>query len=244
MFKRRSSACGVAAFVMMAGVLITVGACSSGGAKSGSGGVGGTSTGGAGGSGGELGQAGSDGSGGCTQGAPDGGSDAAGATAVADSVKGFSGTQGQCGWSYGYLAAGAEPFIALTVYSTTQDYPSPIWQESKSHPPWVLVYPDSQHPNGSPAQWTDRRWTSTVAGSVSIRGHVVKNNEVGGDGITAYVRVAGVDLWNATIAYNDTIGKDFDLSADVQVGTTIEFLVDAKANDLYDTTLLTAVISQ
>lgn len=49
-------------------------------------------------------------------------------TVVADSVAGFSDTQGQCGWSYGYLPAGAEPFTAITVYTSTQ-YPTPVWED-------------------------------------------------------------------------------------------------------------------
>jgi hypothetical protein len=113
-----------------------------------------------------------------------------------------------------------------------------------SHPPWVIFSPAVQHPSDNPSQWPDRRWTSTVAGTVSIQGHVAKAAVGGGDGTIARIWVAGVEIWNATLAFNDAIGTDFDLSAEVQVGTTVDFLVDPNTNALFDSTTLTAVISR
>ncbi len=166
-----------------------------------------------------------------------------GAAVVADSVAGFSDKQGQCGWSYGYLPAGAEPFTAITVYTSTQ-YPTPVWEEAIPHPPWIVTFASAQHPNATPMQWNDRRWTSTGSGAVSIQGHLAKADTGGGDGITAHIRVAGVELWSAPIAYNDTTGVTFNLTADVQLGTTIDFLIAPNTTDLFDTTTLTAVISE
>jgi len=167
----------------------------------------------------------------------------AGRTMVADSVLGFSATQGQCGWSYGYLPAGAEPFTVVTIFTTSQ-YPTPVWEESTTHPPWIVTFASAQHPNETPLQWNDRRWTSAVPGTVFIQGHLAKSDPTGGDGIVGHIRVADVEIWSATIAYDDTVGVTFNLSADVQVGTPIDFLVDPKTTDLYDTTTLTAVISR
>jgi len=214
----------------------------------------GMAEGGTNGKGGSTGAAGAAGSGGATTSSAGGGGAAggaggspgcvpqdAGATVVADSVYGFSGTQGQCGWSYGYLPDGAEPFTALTIYVAGTES---IWEESTSHPPWIVTYATAQHPNLTPLQWNDRRWTSTVAGTVYLKGQLAKSDTRGGDGITGHIRVAGTEVWHATIAYNDTVGATFLLSADVQLGTTIDFLVDPNADIGFDTTTFTVVISQ
>jgi hypothetical protein len=165
------------------------------------------------------------------------------AAALADSATGFSATQGHCGWSYGYLLGGVEPFIPLIIYNTTL-FSTPAWVQSVPQPPWLATFATLQHPNHSPEEWNDRRWTSTVAGTVSIRGHVAKSDPAGGDGITAHIRVADVDIWKTMIAYGDLDGKTFDVSATVQVGTTVDFLVEAGGTDDHDTTTLTAVISR
>jgi hypothetical protein len=176
-------------------------------------------------------------------GAADAGTADGGRTVIADSVLGFPAPQGQCGWSYGYLPGGAEPFTALTIFDTTQ-FTSPVWEESTAHPPWLVTFASKQSPNASPLQWNDRRWTSPVSGTVHIDGHIAKSDASGGDGVIGYVRVAGVEIWRATIAFNDAVGTDFSLSTSVQAGTTIDFLIDPIGTDLYDTTTMTEVISQ
>jgi hypothetical protein len=164
------------------------------------------------------------------------------AAAVADSATGFSATQGHCGWSYGYLVRGAEPFILLSMYNTTL-FNTPAWVLSAQQPPWLATLATLQHPNHDPADWNDRRWTSSVAGTVWIRGHVAKSDPTGGDGITAHVRVAGAELLKMTISYGDLDGKTFEVMAEVQLGTSIDFLVEAGGSDDHDSTTLTAVIT-
>jgi len=183
----------------------------------------------------------------CGQGSVDAGSSAR--TIVADSVSGFSGTQGKCGWSFGYLPTGAEPFTLLTVYDTTQYVRTivpngPVWEESTAHPPWLITFDTAQHPNESPLQWNDRRWVSTVAGTIAIDGHLGKTDSSGGDGVVGHIRVGGSDVWTASIPFDDTTGVDFSLAASVSIGTPIDFVIDPLASDLYDTTTMTAVISQ
>jgi hypothetical protein len=176
--------------------------------------------------------------------------DSVAATVLADSVLGFSGTQGRCGWSFGYLPLGLEPFTLLMVYGTTDVYSptdgqTPTWETSTSHPPWLAITSTSQHPNSVPLAWIDRRWTSGVSGSIAIRGHVAKVEAgASGDGIRASIRVAGAQIWQASIAFNDTRGQDFSLNADVEVGTTLDFIVDPGPTDGHDTTTFTAVISR
>ena len=163
---------------------------------------------------------------------------------VADSVRGFSDTQGKCGWSFGYLPQGLEPFTLLTVY-VPADGTSPGWAASTSRPPWLNITSTEQHPNGVPLSWIDRRWTSTVRGRIAIRGHVAKLDAgATGDGVVASIRLAGAEVWRKQVAFDDTRGEDFALTGEVEVGTTIDFIIAPRVTDGHDTTTFTAVISR
>jgi hypothetical protein len=84
-----------------------------------------------------------------------------------------------------------------------------------------------------------------VSGSIAIRGHVAMV-AVGAssDGIRASIRAAGTPIWQASIASNDTQGQKFSLTAEVEVGTTLDFIVDSGPTDGHDTTAFHAVISR
>jgi hypothetical protein len=160
---------------------------------------------------------------------------------LADSSRGFSGTQGECGWSYGYLPSGDEPFTLLPLFV---DSASPVWQASSTQPPWSSIYREVQHPNLIPLQWIARRWTSHVSGLISVRGHVAKRGDaIGGDGIIAQVRVDGQTLWEGAVAFDDVVGRDFEVEATVVEGTTVDLVVAPKAGDGHDSTTLVASIS-
>jgi hypothetical protein len=92
----------------------------------------------------------------------------------------------------------------------------------------------------------DRRWTSTVSGSIAIRGHVARAATVasGGDGIVASIRVAGVEVWRKQLAFADTAGENFELTSEVEVGTTLDFIVAPGGTEAYDMTTFTAKISR
>jgi hypothetical protein len=163
---------------------------------------------------------------------------------IADSERGFAGIQGQCGWSYGYLPGGTEPFTLLTIFDTTESE-APVWQLSKTHPPWLAILAGTQHPSFTPVGWVVRRWTSSVEGAITIRGHVAMTDpSVTGDGIVASVRVAGEERWQLPLGANDAMGKDFDLSAEVEVGTILDFIVAPGRGDGHDTTAFTVTISR
>jgi hypothetical protein len=162
---------------------------------------------------------------------------------VADSVRGFSDTQGKCGWSFGYLPQGVEPFTLLPVYVPTEES-SPGWAASASRPPWLNITSTEQHPNSAPPAWIDRRWTSTVRGRIAVRGHVAKADAgATGDGVVASMRLAGAEVWREQVAFDDTHGVDFALTGEVEVGTNIDFIVAPGLTDGHDTTTFTAVLS-
>lgn len=156
---------------------------------------------------------------------------------LADSRHGFSDTQGRCGWSYGYLLSGAEPFTLLTYFAAS---PAPVWRPSDSEPPWSAIYREKQHPNQVPIQWIVRRWTSPVEGALSVKGHAAKADS-GGDGVIAQVRVDGLTVWEQLV--DDASARDFELQTSAVVGTTIDFVVAPRDGDAHDTTELTALVS-
>ncbi len=166
---------------------------------------------------------------------------AAGRLVIAESVHGFSDTQGQCGWSYGYFPSGEAPFTLLSRFGALS---SPVWRASANSPPWSMIARESQHPNQVPLQWIVRRWTSHVDGEISIRGHVAKEDTDGGDGIVAQLRVDGLARWETTVAFDDERGHDFEIAVSVMVGSTIDFIVAPKDGDAHDATAFTASISR
>lgn len=179
----------------------------------------------------------------CAPGCCDAGGDLQ-ATILADSVQGFSATQGKCGWSFGYLPLGLEPFTLLPLYDAAGEA-GPAWTVSTTHPPWLAITSTEQHPRIPPLALVDRRWTSTVSGSIAMRGHVARAATVaGGDGIVASIRVAGVEVWRKQLAFDDTAGENFELTSEVEVGTTLDFIVAPGDNEAYDATTFTAKISR
>jgi hypothetical protein len=166
------------------------------------------------------------------------------ATILADSVQGFSATQGKCGWSFGYLPLGLEPFTLLPLYDATGEA-GPAWKVSTSPPPWLAITSTEQHPMPPPLALVDRRWTSTLSGSIAIHGHVARAATVAsGDGTVASIRVAGVEVWRKQLASDDTAGENFELTSEVEVGTTLDFIVAPGGNEAYDMTTFTAKISR
>ena len=126
---------------------------------------------------------------------------------LADSVRGFSGTQGRCGWSFGYLPEGAEPFTLLTTFISDG---ASAWTASTTRPPWFSITSAEQHPNQLPLGWIDRRWTSATSGPIIIQGHVAKaDGGATGDGVRASIQVGGTEIWSKSLAASDTHGHDF-----------------------------------
>jgi hypothetical protein len=163
---------------------------------------------------------------------------------IADSIRGFSGTQGQCGWSYGYIAPATSPaFQPMTEYHPV----SGDWYvESGQY--WTVIDGTHTHPKGTltsrgrrPVEhWTVRRWTSSVDRPIRITGEVRKAaGAVDGNGVLARIVVDRVTIFEQQVV--DETGTSFDLSADVKVGAAVDFVVDPNASDdAYDSTFFEA----
>jgi len=201
----------------------------------------------------------SDGSGGPSE-LPSGG-DAGGmpvaepARLLADSVADFSLTQGERGWSYGYDSGSLDTFALMTRKSVVTNYVPPsndvwdCWANDTVH--WTQLFQLGAHPNGTDTttpstailQRAVRRWTSTIAGEVTISGEIAKIDTVGSNGVDAFVYVDGTQLYTTFIAGDDSAGRIYDVVAALRVGSTVDFVLDPHDGaDHHDLSRFTGII--
>ena len=169
---------------------------------------------------------------------------------VADSVSGFSGTQGANGWSYGYWDRSADTdkrYSQATDFRLLRHFGSdPInhlsgRSEFTTGKLWNLqdglyytsLWTEGGHPNGAmklgtyaqAEQWAVRRWVSTTHGPVTISGHagkVMPWGENWGGGVQALIVIDGTTLFSADVGNRST---DYSIDATVQVGSLVDFLI-------------------
>ena len=169
---------------------------------------------------------------------------------VADSVRDFSGTQGRNGWTYGYWDEsgdadgnydqrrdfrrfanfGIDPINRLAGHDrfTTGD----LWYLEDGRF-YTSLWAEGGHPHGAldlgtyakANQWTVRRWVSTVSGRVEIRGHAGKVMPWGKNWSGSVSFLVVVDGNRVLEAEADDGGRDYSVSASVNVGTPVDFLI-------------------
>ena len=222
------------------------------GSGQGGSGVGGGGTAGAGGSAASGGSAAPGGSGGSGAGGIAGGggttdagmqSDArnCGNGIITDSICSFSATQGEHGWTYGYI----EPAVDNTFQPMAEFVPAEgtmpaVWW-SKQADYWTKLTAGTAHPNGTMTsggrkqvvQQAVRRWTSSVSGTIRIGINVYKHdNTPGQNGVMTKIVVDGAEVWSKMLASDDGVGLRGDLmSAEVHVGSTVDLVVDPLDGD-------------
>lgn len=144
----------------------------------------------------------------------------------------FSGTQGLNGWSYQSFDGSSYSDL---VYNSTY---------RKWTPPGKLV-PEitqfDQHPSTSATSWVARAWTAPSTGVVSLRGRILKSDNVGGgNGILARITMNGQQIWPAsgtkTIAAGDEYTGVSHVLDDVSVnaGDVIRFETNENGESSYD----------
>ena len=155
---------------------------------------------------------------------------------LADSVAGFSGTQGLNGWSYGDFVGGT------TEWEPMPSFNSGVWGSGYSY---NEVSAGDQHPSVANGQQVAvvRRWTSTYAGPIHVTGQFQCGTQ--GDGVGVSICVDGQRVFRQLIGGGTANQYSFDLSPVVQVGSTVDFAVDPGPGiDIsYDATALNATIT-
>lgn len=171
---------------------------------------------------------------------------AAGLILAAYSMSGFSGTQGKCGWSYGYVApATSAAFVAMAEYDVTGE----AWYV-QNNVYWTWIGRSTAHPNGVTTSggrtavdhWAVRRWTSNFAGAIRVTGVVKKASGTAfGNGVIARVVIGTTTMFEQTIV--DETGMTFDIAANASIDQTIDLVIDPNASeDGFDSTDATVAI--
>lgn len=178
---------------------------------------------------------------------------------LADSVADFGLEQGGRGWYYGFDTGTLDTFALLprtsviTAYVPVSGDTWDCW--TTSEPRWTQIFQLGAHPNGTdtsppstPAvERAVRRWISSYDGDVRIAGELAKIDIVpmGSNGVDALIFVDGVEVYRMFIAGDDAGGLSYEAGASVDIGSTVDFVLDAhEGNDYHDLTRFTAVIER
>ena len=113
-----------------------------------------------------------------------------------------------------------EPYKAL-AHSNEEWYGSTFWTGSD----WTRVGRNWHHPGDMTP--SVRCFVAPKSCRVTVSGRVYKadTNNGGGDGILAYVRYGGQEVWRAEIDGNDTQGVEHNIQMDVVQGSEFRFVV-------------------
>ena len=173
---------------------------------------------------------------------------------VATSTTEFSGTQGQNGWFYGYYNKSADntPGYSSGEFQQFPEYTAAEKWHIQNGVGGFYTYMDFDraHPNATIASagrqpvehWAVRRWVSDVAGAVDIFGELAKCSAQGGDGTIGQIYVDGQLMATRDLAFDQLTPVDYAFSANVNVGSIVDFVLLPKATDNWDTTIFTGNI--
>jgi hypothetical protein len=147
---------------------------------------------------------------------------------LADSVRDFSDTQGQAGWTYGYYQSnrdGSASYVPANVKPMNWAASKGDWEDRWQGPGEnYSISASGTHPSaiaGGQA-WTIRRWTSNTQGQVHIT-VALQHGQKKGDGVGCKVFLDDTQVYSQLIAPGDS--ADIDLSATVKQGTHVDFAV-------------------
>jgi len=157
---------------------------------------------------------------------------------VVDTVNDFSGIQGQYSFTYGsYPASSPGSFTQLPSY----DSGGPKWHGYQSfNTPFIDA--SGGHPGVDDAQWAVRRWTSGYSGTVEISGEFYDRDTSCGDGqhVRIYHNSDQIFEYLNVPSSSTTYGG---LSVSIDVGDTIDFVIDPISSTGCESTQFTGVIT-
>jgi hypothetical protein len=166
---------------------------------------------------------------------------------IADSMVEFSGVQGQDNWFYGFYnqgAAGGSPHgYTVGGFTAFDTFVAGRWEASDAqvganNNDFLNLNAVGGHPNGLDLGqdrliWAVRRYQSEVAGLVDIAFDLRKinvSNSLGG-GVTGRIFIDGVEVYTQFIENLDDLGVQGVLTANVSVGSFIDFAIDPTSNN-------------
>jgi hypothetical protein len=179
---------------------------------------------------------------------------------LADSVADYSLEQGLYGWYYGFDDGDIANFTLMARQSIITAYQPPsgdIWRcWTADEGQWTQLFQLGGHSNGTDTSAPStarleravRRWVSSYAGRVIITGELAKIDVSlldGSNGVEGKVVIDGVELYSQAIDGDDGGGVAYSVEADVQLGSTVDFVIDPRdSDDHHDLARFTGVIAQ
>src|SRR5262245_39878637 len=133
----------------------------------------------------------------------------------------YSLVQGTRGWTY----------LDSTGAALTPDPGNGWWKGVRSY---LLLGAGWGHPGSS--RDAGRRWTAPHDGSAHITGTASNGNAGGGDGVVVSIRHGATVIWQATILNGNTTGVAYDLTRTMHQGETLDFVINRRSTNSYDTT--------
>lgn len=155
-------------------------------------------------------------------------------TSSFDSGAEFASTQGAGGWSYGYYATAGNASSFTQFASFDASGPTQWWEESATQGPWTLLWDTGGHPDSAVNHWAVRRWTSAASGDLNMG---IQYSAEGSGSTLVHVMVDGTELLSN--ASSSTL-QTWATVAHVNVGSHVDFAIDANGSDTGDTTRFTA----
>ncbi len=146
---------------------------------------------------------------------------------VADASSGFSGVQGQDGWSYATYASnrdGSATYDPNALQPMTYTTLPGDWGYSWNGPgQWYNITAEQCQPtaaNGN-QMWAVRRWTSTADGDLHLRGEISRGD--GGDGVGCRIFVDGQEVHSKLIRADSS--DKIDQNITVKKGSQVDFAI-------------------
>lgn len=158
---------------------------------------------------------------------------------IADSVAGYSSTQGSNGWYYGQATvSGAYNPASFTPFTWNiwggDGY---RWKPASAQYPFIGI--ETMHPYSA---WAIRRWQSSIAGTVTLSGVISGPGSSQSDGVNVHIFVDGTEIFAELISANEVVEYVIP-NVTLAVGSKVDFAVDRNGDNNYDAMELNARVT-
>jgi hypothetical protein len=165
---------------------------------------------------------------------------------VADSVMDYTNVQGKMDWSYGYFD-GAAPYKSENF--KPMEYVQTMWgYEWRGPHKYLKLTREGGHPEAAAGRpvWAIRRWKSSFAGTLRIRGNITRG-DTKGDGTGALILADGREVFSRLVGGPGREPNiEYEVRVPVKEGTLFDFIITpGPATDTsYDATQFTVRIER
>lgn len=167
---------------------------------------------------------------------------------LARSFQEFSGVQGTDNWRFGRSDVAMGSYSYLTNFIQLPTYTPATEQFGFGDNKWTGpensgLYEEGGHPQNNTLS-VIRRWTSEVAGTITIEGILADLDGGGGNGIIGSILHNGVSIYSQAVANNNLGGFAYSVTRNVAIGDQLDFVIDPNGEQAFDSTRFTAIIYQ